>query len=116
MIVLVLSACPVGLRGHLTRWFLEIAPGVFVGHVPARVRDLVWETTVELVGNGRAIMVHSTRGEQRLAFRVHGHSWVPTDFDGVQLMLRPREDDGSMSDGGVRPPANWSHAARRRRR
>ena len=39
MTVLVLTACPAGLRGHLTRWLLEISPGVFVGHVPARVRD-----------------------------------------------------------------------------
>lgn len=42
MTVIVLSACPVGLRGDLTRWFLEIAPGVFVGHVSARVRERVW--------------------------------------------------------------------------
>lgn len=116
MIVLVLSACPVGLRGHLTRWLLEIAPGVFVGHVPARVRDLLWETTVELTGNGRAILVHSTKGEQRLAFKVHNHAWIPTDFDGVQLMLRPRDEAGSDERGTVRPRSGWSNASRRRRR
>ena len=38
MVVVVLTACPVGLRGDLTRWLLEIASGVFVGHVTARVR------------------------------------------------------------------------------
>ncbi|WP_423232601.1 type I-E CRISPR-associated endoribonuclease Cas2e, partial [Bacillus licheniformis] len=43
MTVLVLTACPAGLRGHLTRWLLEISPGVFVGHVPARVRDALWD-------------------------------------------------------------------------
>ena len=31
MVVIVLTACPAGLRGHLTRWLLEISPGVFVG-------------------------------------------------------------------------------------
>lgn len=31
MVVIVLSACPAGLRGHLTRWLLEISAGVFVG-------------------------------------------------------------------------------------
>lgn len=115
MIVIVLSACPVGLRGHLTRWLLEIAPGVFVGHLPARVRDLLWETVVELVGSGRAILVHSTRGEQRLAFRVHNHAWAPTDFDGVQLMLRPQEPDGIEASGTTRPRTGWSNARRRRR-
>lgn len=39
MIVVVLSACPVGLRGDLTRWLLEISAGVFVGKVSARVRE-----------------------------------------------------------------------------
>ncbi|MCQ8210670.1 type I-E CRISPR-associated endoribonuclease Cas2e, partial [Cutibacterium acnes subsp. acnes] len=43
MTVLVLTACPAGLRGHLTRWLLEISPGVFVGHVPTRVRDALWD-------------------------------------------------------------------------
>jgi CRISPR-associated protein Cas2 len=41
MVVIVLSACPAGLRGHLTRWLVEISAGVFVGHVSARVRDLL---------------------------------------------------------------------------
>lgn len=31
MVVLMLTACPEGLRGHLTRWLMEIGPGVFVG-------------------------------------------------------------------------------------
>ena len=31
MIVIVLSACPVSLRGDLTKWLLEINPGVGVG-------------------------------------------------------------------------------------
>ena len=41
MVVLVLTACPSGLRGDLTRWLLEIAPGVYVGRVSARKREVV---------------------------------------------------------------------------
>jgi CRISPR-associated protein Cas2 len=41
MIVLVVTACPVCLRGHLTRWLLEISPGVFVGKVTTRVHSLM---------------------------------------------------------------------------
>lgn len=121
MTVVVLTACPPGLRGQLTRWLLEIAPGVFVGHVPARVRDLLWTRIVELVGRGRAIMVHNVQGEQRLGFLVHGHDWTPVDFDGIQLMLRPLPDSretagqGPRSVGSGGPPKNWSSAARRRR-
>lgn len=93
MTVVVLTAVPPGLRGHLTRWLLEISPGVYVGQVPARVRDLMWDRVVEFVDDGRALMVYSTRGEQRLAFRVHGHDWDPVDFDGITLMRRKTVPD-----------------------
>ncbi len=57
MVVLVLSACPPGLRGFLTRWMLEISAGVFIGQVSKRVRERMWVRTVEMVRTGRAIMV-----------------------------------------------------------
>lgn len=78
-------------------------------------------------------MVHSTRGEQRLAFRVHHHEWEPTDFDGLSLMMRPRTAgafirvdgppkgeptavSGEPAEGRKVPrPENWSIATRRRR-
>lgn len=88
MIVVVLSVCPEKLRGELTRWLLEISTGVYVGHVPARVRELLWLRIVDDVGRGRALMVHSARGEQGLAFRVHNHAWEPVDVDGITLMRR----------------------------
>ena len=116
MTVVVLTACPPGLRGQLTRWLMEISPGVFVGFVSTRVRELLWLRIVEYIGRGRAIMVHSTKGEQRLAFKVHGHDWLPVDYDGVQLMRRPRASSSTDVDGSVsRPPKGWSHAGRRRR-
>ena len=112
MVVIVLTACPAGLRGHLTRWLLEINPGVFVGHVSARVRERLWGHVIELAKDGRAIMVHSTSGEQRLAFRVHRSDWTPVDFDGLQLMLRPA-DPSTQGTSDLRK--GWSNAARYRR-
>ncbi|WP_280468198.1 type I-E CRISPR-associated endoribonuclease Cas2e [Nocardia cyriacigeorgica] len=88
MTIIVLTAVPPGLRGHLTRWLLEISPGVFVGLVSVRVRELMWERIVEFVAEGRALMVYAARNEQRLAFKVHGHDWDPVDHDGVVLMRR----------------------------
>jgi CRISPR-associated protein Cas2 len=72
----------------LTRWLLEISAGVFVGYVSARVREEMWARIVEYIADGRALMVHPVRGEQRLAFQVHGHDWTPVDFDGITLMRR----------------------------
>lgn len=134
MIVLVLTACPSGLRGFLTRWLMEISAGVFVGKVNGKVRELLWERTVEMIGPGQAILVRSVRTEQGLDVRVHGHHWEPIDIDGITLMLRPdlavdsavdsssdstprhssRVPGGHGSETG-KPRAGWSKAARRRR-
>ena len=89
MVVVVLTACPAGLRGHLTRWLLEISPGVFCGKVSARVRDQMWGRIVEMSKDGRALMVFSRRGDQGLDFRVHRHDWEPVDLDGLTLIRRP---------------------------
>jgi CRISPR-associated protein Cas2 len=112
--VIVVAACPVGLRGHLTRWLLEISAGVFVGRVSARVRDLLWERTVDMVSSGRAIMVFSANNEQGLDFKVHKHEWTPVDIDGVMLMLRPNDTEGPSDDTAPRTQG-WSSASRRRR-
>lgn len=110
MVVVVLTSCPPKLRGHLTRWLLEVSAGVYVGHVPARVRDLLWSQIIEYVREGKAIMIHSASGEQRLAFKTHRHEWEPVDFDGVMLMRRPTNN--ATVRGRVRK--GWSTAAQRR--
>ena len=61
---------------------------------------------------GRALLVYTVPGEQRLGFKVHGHDWVPTDFDGVTLMMRP-VPEGTKSRASAR--VGWSNAAKRRR-
>lgn len=111
MVVLVLTACPAGLRGHITRWLLEISPGVFVGHVPRRVRDELWVRVVELCKDGRAVMIESTRSEQKLQFRVHRHEWETVDFDGLELIRRPAAPAGRYT--GMRQ--GWSSASKWRR-
>ncbi len=93
MTVVILTAVPLGLRGHLTRWLLELNPGVFVGHISARVRELMWHRVIEFVNDGRALMVYTARNEQRLVFAVHGHDWTPVDYDGISLMRRTTAPD-----------------------
>lgn len=113
MVVFVLTACPPGVRGDLTRWLLEIAPGVFVGHVSARIRDRLWLRVTEFVKNGRAIMVYSARNEQHLAFEVFQPDWDVVDCDGARLIKRPKGTDdasllGTQSKG-------WSNASKQRK-
>ncbi len=89
MIIVTMTDCPIGLRGDLTKWLLEISPGVFVGQTSARVRDKLWERIKDTTKNGRVTMVYNTNNEQRLDFRVHNSTWEPIDFDGIKLILRP---------------------------
>jgi len=111
VIVIVLTACPEGLRGHLTRWLIEVSAGVYVGNVSKRVREELWSRVTSMVGSGRALLVYSAQNEQRLSLETHGHQWRPEDFEGVVLMRRPAED--RPGDGA--PPGGRSAAARRRR-
>lgn len=106
--MVILTACPAGLRGHLTRWLLELAPGVFCGRVSAKVRDQMWLRIVDMAKDGRALMVFSRRGDQGLDFRVHRHDWEPVDLDGVTMMLRPEK---GVPQPSMRP--GWSVASRR---
>ncbi|WP_454229781.1 type I-E CRISPR-associated endoribonuclease Cas2e [Propioniciclava flava] len=109
MVVVVLTACPAGLRGHLTRWLLEVSPGVYVGKVSARVREQLWLQIQDLCKDGRAIMIHSKRGDQGLDFRVHKHDWEPVNFDGVHLIRRPA---APSSQSPMRK--GWSNASKYR--
>ena len=91
MTVVVLIAAQEGLRGHLTRWMVEVAAGVFVGSPSARVRDRVWALLADRIGDGQAIMVEPARNEQRWAVRTAGRDrWTPVDYDGLILMARSR--------------------------
>lgn len=120
MVVLILTAVPVGLRGHVTRWLLEIAPGVYVGKVSARVREELWDRVREFCEDGSAFLVYPSDNEQGLQFRTWGHSWTPVDHDGITLMRR-RENPVTtsrepldISQGGA-PTAFTSAEVRRRR-
>lgn len=91
MTVIILIAAPEGLRGHLTRWMVEVAAGVFVGSPSNRVRNRLWETLIERIGEGQAVMVEPARNEQKWAVRTAGKDrWYPVDFDGLILSARLR--------------------------
>ena len=108
MIVIVLSACPVSLRGDLTKWILEIHPGVFVGRVSARIREKLWDRVLGSSGTGRATMVYPADNEQRLEFKINNADWEPVDYEGVRLIYRP-------VNRKVVPKSGWSKASKYRR-
>lgn len=91
MTVIVLIAAPEGLRGHLTRWMVEVNAGVFVGNPSKRVRDRIWELLAARIGDGQAVLVEPAANEQGWAVRTAGKDrWYPVDFDGLILSARLR--------------------------
>lgn len=91
MTVVVLIAAPEGLRGHLTRWMVKVAAGVFVGTPSIRVRDRLWTLLAERIGDGQAIMAEPARNEQKWTVRTAGKDrWYPVDYDGLILSARLR--------------------------
>lgn len=98
MVVLVLVAAPPGLRGHVTRWLVEVAPGVFVGRLSGRARAILWETVAARIGVGQAVLIQSAVNEQRWTVDTTGvDRWVPRAFDGLVLVRRP---PGRVADEG----------------
>ena len=118
MVVLVLSAAPASLRGAMTRWLMEVSPGVFVGHLSARVREQLWELVRAYIGNGRALLIWSVWSEQRFAVASLGHEREPVDIEGCLVMRTPygKSEGPQVIPGAVKPAKeSWSIAARRRR-
>jgi CRISPR-associated protein Cas2 len=111
--VIVLTTCPIGLRGFLTRWLLEISPGVFIGGPSARIRDVLWAEVQQYADTGRALLAYSTNNEQGFTFRTHDHKWHPVDHEGLTLIHRPKQPatDATAST----PTRGWSKASKRRR-
>ena len=110
--IVVLTNCPVGLRGFLTRWLMEISPGVFIGNPSARVREAVWTEVQAYANTGRALLAYTTDNQQGFTFETHDHKWHPVDHEGLTLIRRPKEGAGVAA---VPPPSGWSKAAKRRR-
>lgn len=87
MIVIATTAVPDSLRGALSRWAIEVMPGVFVGTVSARVRDNLWKETTAAIHDGAAMLLHPAPNEQGFSIKTAGtRRRVPMDFDGLTLM------------------------------
>ncbi|MFE0463864.1 type I-E CRISPR-associated endoribonuclease Cas2e [Kitasatospora sp. NPDC058965] len=87
MTVLATTAVPPSLRGALSRWTVEVVPGIFVGTLSARVRDELWSAVTAVVGEGAAVLIHPAPTEQGFALRTAGsRRRVPVDFDGLTLI------------------------------
>ncbi len=91
MTVLATTAVPDHVRGALTRWMTEPAPGLYIGTLSARVRDELWRTVSASVGPGAAVLAYPDATEQGYTLLTAGERRrVPVDFGGLTLIaFRP---------------------------
>ena len=90
MIALVLVAAPAGLRGHITRWLVEVSPGVFVGRLGARAEAILWTTIRSRIGSGQAVLIRRSDNEQQWTIESCGRPrWAAHEMDGLSLIKRP---------------------------
>lgn len=102
MIVINTTAVPGHVRGALTRWLTEPAPGLYVGTVSTRIREELWQTVAASVGTGHAVCVHPDDNEQRFTMRTAGERRrVIFDSDGFQLVRFTAAEDKDEDDEGI---------------
>ncbi|MEV4545235.1 type I-E CRISPR-associated endoribonuclease Cas2e [Micromonospora echinaurantiaca] len=111
MVVLAITAVPDHLRGALSRWMIEVTPGMFVGTLSAKVRDELWNAASAVVGDGAAVLlIHPDDTEQGFALRTAGERRRrPIDFDGLTLVaMSPMEQpDATAPTAETIWPEGW---------
>jgi len=75
----------------MNQWLIEVLPGIFVGRVNARVRDVLWESLSEAISmsgdNEYAAYIVQENSEQGYSFQTAGyHRYRVEDFAGLQLI------------------------------
>ena len=87
IVVIAMDNAPESIRGELTKWFLELKPGVFVGNVNARIREKLWERVCMTHLADGAVMVFSSKNEQGFSMKLSGApKRSVVDLDGIQLV------------------------------
>lgn len=87
MLVMLMERVPASLRGELSRWMIEPKTGVFVGKVPASVRDKLWEKVLEGKKFGWVMQFWNANNEQGFSTRSAGLSNKKlVDLDGLTLV------------------------------
>ena len=109
MIVMVIDNAPAKLRGELTKWLLEVKPGVFVGKVSAMVRERLWDKvydSYEADGIVGAVLLYSMNTEQGFQMEMCGEpNRRVIDINGLQLIgvnskVLLQAEDGEGIAGG----------------
>ncbi len=93
MLVIVLENAPPRLRGYLTRLFLEVRAGVYLGDFSRRVRERVWKIIGDEIGDGNAVLAWSCPNDSGFEFVTCGKNRrEPVELDGLKLVAFSRQE------------------------
>lgn len=100
MVVIILECAPQRISGYCSSWALQVATGVYVGRLPAKEREQIWDTIVRWANaDTRAVMIWpSSRFEQGIDFRTLGSPRRRiTEIEGLLVSTwLPDENGGSQ--------------------
>ncbi|MDO4671133.1 MAG: type I-E CRISPR-associated endoribonuclease Cas2e [Aerococcus sp.] len=109
MIVITLKNCPNALRGDLTLWLQEIATGVYVGDVSARIREELWQRVTKHSAVGEATLSYSIDNEQHYTFRTFQTARQVINCEGLDLVYIPQKPTNDLVKEG------FSNAAKKQK-
>lgn len=92
MTVVTLTKVPLSLRGDLTKWMQEIATGVYVGNVNARVREKLWDRITQNVKQGQATISYHTNTELGYNCETYHTYRKIIDCEGIPLVQIPNSE------------------------
>jgi CRISPR-associated protein Cas2 len=93
MVMMILEKVKVSLRGELTRWLIEVKPGVYIGHVNGMVRDKLWDYCCKDNRAGIVFQAWSANTEQHFKMRMNGDSQRQVmDWEGLQLIAEAKDE------------------------
>lgn len=86
MLVIVLENAPPRLRGYLSRLFIELRAGVFVGAYSVKVREKIWGVVKQEIGKGNAVIAWTAPNDTGFYFDTCGaNRRIPVLLDGLKL-------------------------------
>jgi CRISPR-associated protein Cas2 len=86
MVVFIVECVSPSIRGELSRWLVSPKTGVYLGHLSARVRDLLWTKMATTAKKGAGILIYPSNNEQGYVIKTFGlTSKMIQDFEGLSL-------------------------------
>ncbi len=91
MTVMIVENVGPSIRGELSRWLIEIKPGVFIGNINALVRDEIWNIFEQkLSPNSSMLQIWTTNTEQGFDLKSTGlRDYEPYYYEGLWLVRKP---------------------------